>query len=173
MQVWVIASERAMIGGPTRLTMRTSASATLFHSLTIDAAACAGNSAIAVTNAMTPCRSVVPILKVCSMVGMMDFLFLIFAAPKYSMPSAWEIMFAIRFDVNSNRVRGKVATQEDRKRQHPLAQRHARNDAIDQPVSGLRPAPRPARGTNAEPPVPGIDDPISRTHFWRMTRPAG
>ena len=39
----------------------------------------------------------------------------------------------------------------DRKRQHPLPHRHFGDDAIDQPGSGFRHPPRPARGANAAP----------------------
>ena len=39
----------------------------------------------------------------------------------------------------------------DRKRQHPLPHRHFGDDAIDQPSSGFRHPPRPARGANAAP----------------------
>ena len=49
------------------------------------------------------------------------------------------------------RVHREEAAQRDRERQHPLAHRHARDDAINQPSGGLRHAPRRGRGTNATP----------------------
>ena len=41
--------------------------------------------------------------------------------------------------------------ERDRKREHPLAHRHPRDDAVDQVRSGLRHAPRPAGGAKPAP----------------------
>jgi len=48
-------------------------------------------------------------------------------------------------------VHREEAAQWDRKRQHPLANRHFGDDVIDQPGGGFRHSPRPARGANPAP----------------------
>ena len=46
---------------------------------------------------------------------------------------------------------GEQDAQRDRKREHPLAHRHARDDAVDQVGSALRHAPRPTGGAKPAP----------------------
>ena len=48
-------------------------------------------------------------------------------------------------------VSSEQDAQRDRKRQHPLAHRHARDDMIDQVGGSLCHAPRPARGAKPSP----------------------
>jgi len=46
---------------------------------------------------------------------------------------------------------GQQDAQRDRKREHPLAHRHARDHTVDQVGSALRHAPRPTRGAKPAP----------------------